>query len=550
MPVSLILESRTNPRKTFDPAAMAELTASVKEHGVLQSLLVRPLPADLAAPSENLAATWPQYELVAGERRLRAARAAGLAHVPVMVRALSDQQVLEIQVIENLQREDLSAIEEAEGYAALVKSGLTVDQVVERVGKKRSRVYDYLRLVKLDAKTRQALEEGKITPSVATLLAQIPEPKARAEMLRFAAPDHEDYTPSVRQVREEIERACYRSLAGVPFTLERVWDAEHPACTSCPHRSGNLADRDPATKPNLCLKPSCRDWKMKAVADEALRAAESQDNVQVLKGKEAKDLFWSGGTLRSQAHVDLDKPAHVYDRTGPTWKQVLNKQKVEVAQIVAVDGDGKVHTLATRASLRNLVKAGKLKSTEAIQTALGIPSEDRAVAAVEDKRQREMNKLVMDYMAETLRQAAEEAFAKPEKLAGVLRVLALSSITVWSQTAERCGWKDERALEAAIMTLSPAQVLGALVEAHVVEADYEDALLKLCGKAPSVVRANAKKAAEGILAAQAKPPPAPAAAPLEKPIKPKPAKTPALAKPEKSKPAKAPKAAAKTKRGK
>jgi ParB/RepB/Spo0J family partition protein len=533
VPPNKIAESKTNPRKTFNAEAQAELTASVKMHGVLQSLLVRPLAEDRQAPTSNLRAAWPEYELVAGARRLRAARAAALPLVPVMVRPMSDQEVLELQVIENLQRQDLGPLEEAEGYAALVKSGRTVAQIVERVGKGRSRVFDYLRLLKLDPASRTALEKGEVSVSVAVLLAQVPDLKARAALLQYARPDADGEQPGFRDVRAEMERTCMRSLAGVPFTLERVWDAEHPSCVTCPHRSGNMEGRDPNTKPNLCLMPSCLEWKMKQAAAEALRSAEAQEDVEVVKGKEAKDLFWSGGSVRSAQHVDLEEGADRYaTKDGPTWKAILKKQGLEVPKIVAVDGEGKVRQLATRASLRALVKSGKLKATREVEAALGIPSAAVAKDQADYRRQSEKNKLVQEYLTMAMVQAAEESWTQPERLAGVLRLIALSAVSWWSTTATRRGW-DEKNIEASIMMAKPAQVLGALVEEMVREPEHETALLKLCGRVPSSVRANAVKAAEGILAAKEKP--------VEKP---------AAAVKETKKPARAAQAPAKTQKGK
>ncbi len=110
--VSRIAPSPTNPRKHFDDAALAELTASVLQHGVLQPILLRPWPADYAYQGSR-----PTFEIVAGERRWRAAKAANEAWINVVVRDLSTREVLEMQIVENLQRADLHPLEEAEGYA-------------------------------------------------------------------------------------------------------------------------------------------------------------------------------------------------------------------------------------------------------------------------------------------------------------------------------------------------------------------------------------------------------------------------------------------------
>lgn len=118
--VHTLASSPTNPRKTFDPTQMAELVQSVKEHGILTPILVRCWPAN-----QTYSGDFPMYEVVAGERRFRAAKAAGFYLMPALVRDLTDTQVLEIQVIENLQRADLHPLEEADGYRHPTESSLT-----------------------------------------------------------------------------------------------------------------------------------------------------------------------------------------------------------------------------------------------------------------------------------------------------------------------------------------------------------------------------------------------------------------------------------------
>ena len=152
-PIEEIVPGRNQPRKRFDEKGILELAQSIKEVGVLQPLLVRQRDGKGA-----------KFELVAGERRWRAAQKAGLKEVPIVVRKLSDAKALEHSLVENLQREDLNPIEEADGYRALTDEfGLTQDQIAERVGKDRSTVANALRLLKLPAAIKDDLSEGKIT---------------------------------------------------------------------------------------------------------------------------------------------------------------------------------------------------------------------------------------------------------------------------------------------------------------------------------------------------------------------------------------------------
>lgn len=160
IPVGEIRPNPRQPRAHFAPEELQDLVASIREHGIL-------LPLVVTRAAEG-------YELVAGERRLRASKLAGLATVPAIVRDATEQQKLELALIENVQRQDLNALEEAVAYEALVEEfGLTQEQVAERVGKSRSAVANTLRLLDLSEPMREALREGNITKSHArTLLAE------------------------------------------------------------------------------------------------------------------------------------------------------------------------------------------------------------------------------------------------------------------------------------------------------------------------------------------------------------------------------------------
>ena len=156
--LSEIEPNRDQPRKIFSEEALNELADSIREHGVLQPLLVRPLPGG-------------SYQLVAGERRWRASRMAGLQEVPVVIREMDEEQAREIALIENLQREDLNAIEEATGYKQLMERyGMTQEQVAKRVGKSRPAIANALRLLNLPPKVMDMVGEGEVSPGHARAL--------------------------------------------------------------------------------------------------------------------------------------------------------------------------------------------------------------------------------------------------------------------------------------------------------------------------------------------------------------------------------------------
>lgn len=158
--ITEIEPNKEQPRKFFDEAALSELAASVAQHGVLQPLLVRPLPNG-------------QYQLIAGERRWRAARMAGLQEVPVVVREMTEQEAAEVALIENLQREDLNPMEEAHGYRTLMESyGLTQEETAKAVNKSRPAIANALRLLSLPTSISALVQSGELSAGHArTLLA-------------------------------------------------------------------------------------------------------------------------------------------------------------------------------------------------------------------------------------------------------------------------------------------------------------------------------------------------------------------------------------------
>ena len=156
--INEMIPNKDQPRKTFDEGALQELADSIIQHGVLQPLLVRPLPTG-------------GYQLVAGERRWRASRIAGLKEVPVVIKELSDVETMEIAIIENLQREDLNPIEEAEGLQALIdRCGFTQEDVAVSVGKSRPAIANALRLLKLPPEVRDMTRNGDISAGHARAL--------------------------------------------------------------------------------------------------------------------------------------------------------------------------------------------------------------------------------------------------------------------------------------------------------------------------------------------------------------------------------------------
>jgi ParB family chromosome partitioning protein len=174
VPIEAIRPSPFQPRRRFADAELAGLAQSIREKGIVQPLLVRPL-AD--APGDGA-----DFELVAGERRWRAAQRVGLHEVPVIVRPFGDSEVIEIALVENLQREDLSPLEEAEAYSRLAREfGRSQASLAEAVGKSRSHIANTMRLLALPAPVRQSLEAGALSAGHARALLAAPDPAVLAE---------------------------------------------------------------------------------------------------------------------------------------------------------------------------------------------------------------------------------------------------------------------------------------------------------------------------------------------------------------------------------
>jgi ParB family chromosome partitioning protein len=173
IPTDAIAPNPRQPRAEMDDESLAELANSIREHGILQPLIVTPLPGG------------DGYTLIAGERRLRAARLAGLSQVPALVRQASDQERLELALIENIQRADLSPLETAEAYQQLSDEfGLRHEDIAERVGKSRVAVTNALGLLRLAGEVRQALRQGEISEGHARALGGLDSHPAQAAALK------------------------------------------------------------------------------------------------------------------------------------------------------------------------------------------------------------------------------------------------------------------------------------------------------------------------------------------------------------------------------
>ena len=207
LPVAFLKPGRFQPRKNFESEALADLAASIREKGVLTPILVRPLGGE-------------SYEIVAGERRWRAAQIAQLHDVPVVVRELADAEALEIAIIENVQRADLNPIEEAAAYQELIsRFGRTQEQVAQEVGKSRPHVANTIRLLRLPDSVKALLQEGKLTAGHARTLLGAADPEARAREILAGE-------MTVRQAEQRSRKARVKSDGGKAAKDPNVRDME------------------------------------------------------------------------------------------------------------------------------------------------------------------------------------------------------------------------------------------------------------------------------------------------------------------------------------
>lgn len=343
---------------------------------------IRAFPGILAAEARALllVLTGPEdgktgegYELVAGERRFRAAELAGAAVVPVIVRQLSDLEALEIQIIENEQREDLGPLEKANGYAVLIeKHKQTVDQVAAKVGKSTSTIRGLLRLRQLPEIVRPAVGCGHLPASTAQLIARVPGAEDRQTLalqvlagekhyrgdsttrLRHAAiaAEKEGRAPlSYRDVKELVERQFMVELKTAPFSrkaLDLVPTAG--SCDACPKRAGNAPEEYPGVRADVCTDPAC--YRQKCIA-HGLQLAGGQG--ELIQGKKAEQLFRYGSIPHGSPYVDLAERCWE-DAKSRSYKTLVGAELQAQTKVALNPSNGQVHLLVPKEAAAKILK--------------------------------------------------------------------------------------------------------------------------------------------------------------------------------------------------
>jgi len=191
IPIDLVQRNPQQPRKHFDDVELTELANSIRTHGVLQPILVRPIAGG-------------KYEIVAGERRWRAAQRAGLHTIPAVIRELNEVEVLEIAIVENVQRTDLNPIEEAQGFQALIdRFGRTQEEIAEAVGKSRPHIANMLRLLKLPEDLQEMVRDGRLSAGHARAILTAPDPRGLAQRAISQGLNVRDVERLAQQAKDE-----------------------------------------------------------------------------------------------------------------------------------------------------------------------------------------------------------------------------------------------------------------------------------------------------------------------------------------------------------
>jgi ParB/RepB/Spo0J family partition protein len=307
---------QTRRRQHFDAGKLDELTESIKAQGVLQPILVRCIGPKIGAATET------QYEIVAGERRWLAAERAGLNEIDCNVRALTDAQVIEAQLVENLQRADVHPLEEAEGFRELLAlETLSAEAIGALIGKSRAYVYARLKLLDLCPEARQALDAGALDASKALLISRISSAKLQAKALKVITEESWRGEPmSYKRAFALLREKFLVNLATAPFPLDGATlfrfekvpgrrgyeDAiALPECAGCPCHSANDPElqRDLAPGARVCTDPACFEAKSAAWSERALKTATAA-GTPVVEGDAAKKIAPRKDKL--VGFVDLD----------------------------------------------------------------------------------------------------------------------------------------------------------------------------------------------------------------------------------------------------
>jgi ParB/RepB/Spo0J family partition protein len=464
-----IHESASNPRQSFDPVKLQELADDITRRGVLQPVLVRPRPSG-------------GFELVFGARRYRAAKLAKLETLLCIVREMTDEQVLETQLVENAKRTDIHPLEEADALATLHGSHkLPIPEIAARLGRPEAYIRRRMKLCDLNEIGRRVFVEGLLTIGAAERLAIVAksmQPKAMKAVQDALKHRVNDEPLSVFEANR-IARQFMCRLDQAGFDLK---DATLPggACTPCSKRSGaqrELFDSGEERSEDLCLDPECFRYKREVIWDARSAAAKSK-GVSVIPSADAKKMFSFGGRLESKEYVDLDEQTWVGDKQR-TYRSILGK--VEPAAIVR-DSEGRLHELALRTDASKA--ASKAKGA--------VPQKDTSAQNRQDDKSRREHELKRTIERAMMCAAIARIESRDVPDAG-WRALAhvLLEFSSADDVFTRRGWADEAEIAAKIDVLKGGELRGLVFELAITPHEAEKLVIAL-GLDPKKIAAAAK----------------------------------------------------------
>lgn len=329
--LSMLVENPHNYRKTSDEKKDADLAESIRSKGILQPLLVRPIAGKRG-----------RFEVVFGSRRLRAARVAGVLFAPCQVREMTDVEALEAALVENVQRADVHPLEEADGFAELIKEhGYTIADLAAKVGKTDNWVRGRLKLAEMGKAGRKALLDGKISTTAASLISRSVPKDREAEVIKHCTDWHRDtqHVMPLDRLRDYLTRVVLCELSGAPWKLDdEQLDPEAGACAGCPKRTKNdavlfadMAERD------VCTDATCFKGKLEAHW-KRVEAAAVEKGQRVLTPEESAKVVTKWGQVAGDKFALADQDTYSGSKRR-SWKQVAKAADVQV--VIARDAEGK-----------------------------------------------------------------------------------------------------------------------------------------------------------------------------------------------------------------
>jgi len=421
VPLAQVKKSETNTRKHIDEVKLAELTESIKARGVINPILIRPVKGN--------------FEVVCGERRYLAALKAGLKEIPAFIREMTDMEALEFQIIENLQREDVHPLEEAEGYEVLMKKHgcKTVDDLAAKVGKSKGYIYGRMKLCELIPENRKYFYSGKFSPSVSLLVARIPAHLQKEAGRKIAEPTNGDEPMSYRRAKEFITNEYMLRLKDAPFDTDDAMlpGVEAGSCTLCQKRTGNqhelFADVSSA---DVCIDPACFKLKKAAAVKQALVKAKAAGKI-ILSDKDAKKVFYGEDSMHlGEGYINLETVC-TEDKLQRKYKQLVKAVK-DVKVVVGINPhSGELVAMVHRTEAarvrkqlgivpekpaREKKKAEKKQKAEAVeaekqQEAVQKECDNRILESVLENVRRDRKSLFLRKIAEREMEGASESLA-------------------------------------------------------------------------------------------------------------------------------------------